>query len=648
MLNFVRRSLIVAAAALVSTGALAFSKSEECFTYIKAQDYPRAVQAGRQAVRLEPASGNAHFCLGLGFSLSGDLDNAHKSFEQSERLYSRKNELFAVYAQLGSIARIKGDLQQALNYHSRQLALSRELGNREQEVTALNNVSIIFQNRGDVDKAIDYINQAIKLERDENKKVTLYGNLALMLNEKEDLAGALDYFDRAINVAKRTGDYHSYAVTTLNKGSVISGASDFEKAGPILQEGLTAIRKVKDQYWEAIALRYLGEMEERQGRTDVAIRHYRVALALARSGGATREAELTGQRLAKLQKLATSLSFGVVEIGSKGVKAAVVTSSRDSQGRTVYQADFRKSINANVIQGVMETGEFSAESMDATVKAVKELIEGMKAAAPKLGQNITIAGSSALAAAMNRSDLSARLQAETGITPMFINSAQEMSYALRGSVSDDIAHKTALLDIGSGNGRIGYLISQRGTRPAGEVAIDLRAGSVTLTELANKARAPGEDYITALNRVVDRDLTPRVSNELKQYPALRRHQYFIVVGGAAWAMSSLMHPDQQGPFVELTKNDFANYFANLTNNPDALLNPKLDWIADQKKREVAQKQINAVKNVFTLENLQAGARLLKMIGELDPFGQAGIYFARDGNWAYGLAEAQALARTAGN
>lgn len=643
--NFVRKSLAVAAAAIMSTAALAYSKSEECYTYIKAQDYPRAVQTGRQAVRLEPHNGEAHFCLGLGFVRSGDLDNALRSFEQSERLFSRRADLLSVYAQLGSIAKSKGDLQQALNYYSRQLALSRELGDRRNEVSALNNVSLVFSDRGDLDKAIDYLQQAIKLERDENEKGTLYNNLALMLYDKGDLPGALEYFDRSINVRKRTGDFHGYAVTTLNKGSALSGTAQFDKAGPVLQEGLSAIQKVKDQYWEAVALRYLGEMEERQGRTDVAIRHYRAALALARSGGATREAELTGQRLAKLQKMATALSFGVVEIGSKGVKAAVVTSSRDAQGRTVYETDFRKSINANVIQGVVDTGEFSMEAMDATVNAVKELVAGMKTAAPKLGQNVTIAGSSALAGAMNRADLAARIQAETGITPIFINSAQELSYALRGSVNDDIAHKTALLDIGSGNGRIGYLISQKGARPAGEVAIDLRAGSVTLTELANRARAPGEDYVTALNRVVERDLAPRLSNELQQYPVLRRHQYFVVVGGAAWAMSSLLHPDKQGPYVQLSKEDFARYFAGIANNPDALLNPKLDWISDQKAREAAQKQINAVKNVFSVENLLAGARLLKMIGDLDPFGQAGIYFARDGNWAYGLAEAQALAKS---
>jgi hypothetical protein len=63
------------------------------------------------------------------------------------------------------------------------------------------------------------------------------------------------------------------------------------------------------------------------------------------------------------------------------------------------------------------------------------------------------------------------------------------------------------------------------------------------------------------------------------------------------------------------------------------LNPKLDGITDAKLKEKAAEQIASVKGVFTPENLLAGARLLKMMGELDPFGQADIYFARDATYS---------------
>ena len=642
-----RRTLAGVSMALISLVAQAATKTEDCFNLLKAQDYVRAVQVARQALRAQGTNGETYYCMGAGQRNQGELDNALKSFQQAESHFTSKGDLWAAYNQLGLVSYQKGDLQQALNYHSRELGLARELGQKSAEATALNNIATVFDARGDQDKALDYLQQAARLEPDEARRGTVYANIALNYSARENNAKAIEYLDMAIGIARRSGNAHDAGMHQLNKGWVLINKGDLDAAEVSLQDGLTAVRKLKDQYWEAIGMRYLGNLEAARQHTDQAMTNYRRGFGLAQAAGATSEAELVATLMARLQKSTTAASYGVIEIGSKGVKGAVVTSSRDLQGRARYETSFRKSINANVIQGVVDQGEFAPEAIDATAKAVKELLAGMKDESPNLGNKITIAGSSAMAAALNRGDLAARIEADTGITPIFINSAQEMAYALRGSVDDKVAHKSALLDIGSGNGRIGYLISARGERPEGQAVIDLRAGSVTLTEMANKARAPGEDYLTALNRVVGNDLQPKLANDLKQYPVLRRHQYFIVVGGAAWAMSTLMHPDNQDAYVPLSRQDFGDYFARLSANTDAALNPSLEGIADAKVKEKAAKQIASVKGVFTPENLLAGARILKMIGELDPFGQADVYFARDGNWAYGLAEAQALSKTVG-
>lgn len=167
---------------------------------------------------------------------------------------------------------------------------------------------------------------------------------------------------------------------------------------------------------------------------------------------------------------------------------------------------------------------------------------------------------------------------------------------------------------------------------------------MSLAELANKVRKPGEDYLPALERVVGQDIAPKVAAELKQYPVIRKHKYFLLVGGAAWAMSTMLHPEKQGAYVSLSASDLSLWYDRLAANPDAALNPDLAKIADDKLREKAQRQIDAVKKTFTVENLLAGARLLKRVAEADPFGSADLYFARDGSWGYGLAEAAAIYR----
>lgn len=637
-LRSIAKTLLVGVAVtLISFSASAATLVDQCFDYRKAQDYPRAVQAGRDAIRQNGKDGAAYLCLGKAYESLGDLDLALKNFLQAEQLFSKKVELAVVYSNLGNVYSEKGDLQQALNYHSRSLGLFREIGDKSGESTQLNNVAIVFQNRGDLDKALDYFQQSINLESVDAKKASKYNNIATLYSEKEEYTKAIDYIDRAISTSRRAGDYHGAAINLLNKGSIQISMGNMDGASSSLDEGLTGVRKVGDKYWEAIGLSYQGNLAKDRGNVELAKSKYQEAMRLARSIGYNEGADFYARKIANLQRDTTTISYGVVEIGSKGVKAAVVSSYTDEQGRLRYQTGFKKSVNTDVIKGVTETGEFSPEAIEATAKAASDLVNEIRSNAKNVGDNIFVAGSSALAMAMNRDDLGKQVHSLTGIAPVFINSSQELTFALVGSVPDEYSYKTALLDIGSGNGRIGYLISPRSDRKQGQAAIDIRAGSVSLADLANKSKGIGENYITALNRVVDKEIAPRFASDIKQYPVLAKHKHLVIVGGAAWAMSSLMHPEDQGAYVALTLQDFRDYFERISTNPDGVLNPDLSYIKDPKIRESATKQIESVKKVFTVENLQAGARILKMVADTVPLGNAKIFFGRDGNWAYGLA-----------
>jgi tetratricopeptide (TPR) repeat protein len=630
--------LLSAATAMLVAFACSAAPQEQCESYMKAQDYSRAIQAGRVAVKQNAQSGDAWFCLGRAYEHSGELDLAQKGLLQAERLFSRKGDLSAVYSFLGSIAKDKGDLQQALNYYSRSLALTREVGNKSAEASALNNIALIFASRGDLDKEEDYLRQSLAVEPDELKKATTYGNLGLSQSARGNYATALEQLEQAIAISRRKGDYRGAAITILNKGAVQIEQGALDAADATLRDGMQQIRKVGEKNWEATGLVYQGRLALARGAKDQAKSLYQQALQLARGIGATTTAESCARVLASLQRDASTQSFGVVEIGSKGVKAAVVSSFINDKGQPQYQAGFKKSINSDVIAGVVDTGEFTPEAIDSTAKATKDLVFEIRNQAKNVGDNIFIAGSSGLSAAMNRDELGRKVQELTGISPTFINSAQELYYAMIGSVPEALLYKTALLDIGSGNGRIGYLISPRGERKAGQAVIDLRAGSVALTELANKARAPGEAYLSALNRVVEKDIAPRFASDVKQYPVLSKHHYLMLVGGAAWSMTTLLHPENQSQYVQLSLQDLSDYYQRLASDPDKLLNPDLSSITDEKIRATAAKQVEAVKKTFTLENLQAGARILKLVADSAALGKAELYFNRDGNWAYGMAQ----------
>jgi len=303
-------------ASLLAITAYAATPLEQCLSYSKAQDYPRALQAGREAVRSAPQSGDAYRCLGRTYDNLGDLDLALKNYLQAERLFSRKGDLSLVYSDLGGIANRKGDLQQALNYYSRTLGLDRELGNRSGESADLSNIAVIFHSRGDLDKALDYFQQSLNIEPAEASKGTKYNNIALVYSDLEEYSKATEYLDKAIAIERRYGNYHGAARAILNKGAVQIDARKLDDAEASLNEGLAAIRKVGDQYWEAVALAYFGNLAEARGQLDLARNKYQEALQLARAAGATSNAESYARKIARLKKDAATVSYGVVEICS--------------------------------------------------------------------------------------------------------------------------------------------------------------------------------------------------------------------------------------------------------------------------------------------------------------------------------------------
>jgi len=67
---------------------------------------------------------------------------------------------------IGLIYRAKGDLDQALKYHQDALKIDKEIGYRQGEANQLGNIGLIYSAKGDLDQALEYLRDALAvLER---------------------------------------------------------------------------------------------------------------------------------------------------------------------------------------------------------------------------------------------------------------------------------------------------------------------------------------------------------------------------------------------------------------------------------------------------------------------------------------------------
>jgi tetratricopeptide (TPR) repeat protein len=74
---------------------------DACSNFLKAGDYRRAIEAGKEAVQKYPNNLDAHLCLGRSYHAMGEFKLALEHLKRAESLTSDKEDLMYIYNQIG-------------------------------------------------------------------------------------------------------------------------------------------------------------------------------------------------------------------------------------------------------------------------------------------------------------------------------------------------------------------------------------------------------------------------------------------------------------------------------------------------------------------------------------------------------------------
>jgi tetratricopeptide (TPR) repeat protein len=263
----------------------------KCENLYIAGDYERAIEAGKVAVEKDPNNLKAHYCLGRTYYKIGEFKLALEHMKKAESLTSDKRSLMHIYNWLGMIYERIGYLDDALFYFSRGLNLARHLGNRNMQTLVLNNIAGIYGDKGELDKALGYYEETLRLQIGEREKAGTYNNIATIYYKKSDYQKAVEYFQKAIEISERYGYYHEASIIKLNLGNTYRKMKDYEKAEKYILEGLEGVKKVGDKYSEATGYVYLGLLYRDKGDEKTAKDYFTRAYDLFKSIGTEGKAE---------------------------------------------------------------------------------------------------------------------------------------------------------------------------------------------------------------------------------------------------------------------------------------------------------------------------------------------------------------------
>jgi predicted ATPase len=144
---------------------------------------------------------------------------------------------------LGNVAKFRGDQMEASRRYTDGLALLRELNDIRGTLVALNNLSALLIETGDLDHALPLIEESLTLKR-------------------------------------QVGDRRGVAVSLMNLGEIQKLQANWSTAQQTLEEGLRIFQELNDRQGAALALSNLGELAYAQGDDTQAIERFNASLAI--------------------------------------------------------------------------------------------------------------------------------------------------------------------------------------------------------------------------------------------------------------------------------------------------------------------------------------------------------------------------------
>ncbi|MHA2392187.1 MAG: tetratricopeptide repeat protein [Promethearchaeota archaeon] len=223
-------------------------KSAICFH--KSRNIDKALEYGEQGLKLlEKHGGYKDIALALAqnsvyYFIIGNLDRAREYLERClkvQRTY-RKRDDWRTLKDLGVLSGIIGELDLALDYTKQSLVIAEEIGDKNHIAQCLNNSSLIYRQKGDLDHAMADLERSLKIwERYDNKRNLIGGldSLFIISLDANSLKQAEQYLLRMEQTNEEVKDEAADVACRVNRAlllkiSLIS--HDKVKAKEILQK----------------------------------------------------------------------------------------------------------------------------------------------------------------------------------------------------------------------------------------------------------------------------------------------------------------------------------------------------------------------------------------------------------------------------
>ncbi|MGE0561523.1 MAG: tetratricopeptide repeat protein [Flavobacteriales bacterium] len=171
------------------------------------------------------------------------------SISQRERI-SYMTTLAGALNNIGFIYDDKGDITKALDYYHKALKIREKIGDKHGIAETFNNIGIIYINQGDYNQALDYYHKSLKVKEDLNDKkslATTLNNIGAIYRNQQNIDMALSYYNKSLTLREEINDKAGIAVSLSNIGTIYKAENKLDSALIFYQQSLAIRQEINDK-----------------------------------------------------------------------------------------------------------------------------------------------------------------------------------------------------------------------------------------------------------------------------------------------------------------------------------------------------------------------------------------------------------------
>ncbi len=351
--------------------------------------------------------------------------------------------------------------------------------------------------------------------------------------------------------------------------------------------------------------------------------------------GASRKAHADGPEL-----------YAGIELGAKGIKAIalpVEVGGTPDLNHLVTKLP-HVAINDVTLGARTADGSFRPEAIAEARAAVGDFYTYFRETLKIPPERIWVVASSGLligGTPPNYPDLKAAVKAATGGAEDLnqVDQETEVGLLVHGAIPRGDLGKAVLVDIGSGNVKLGYHTPRRGLSVARDYSVNAPIeGTVAYVRTIRaevdrlKTRGWGA-FCEAAARLRRPNVELKVAEAFPRMAGLENRSRIYLSGGVVWAIATLTNPGgvvSEDPVIPMNLADVRRFNRELQDRGE-IPRPDLTKLAEG-ARDRAGEEVQSVLDKFTTEDLLAGSEILLAIADALHWESLNkeVYFTRSG------------------